>query len=443
MADRYSANSNRTTGRPSASSQDAQQRRQSRIVVTTSDEVRPVHIEGLQVLKGNPSVSTSVLDGGRVSSRTANATYRAQERVGRSQRRKRSVWLTILKGLLWLAVVAGIAALVYFVVLPRLDIHIGDHDRPEVEQGVDVEVMIPDGSGATEIAELLYQQGVIDDRTEFLRAIKRQDAEQLLKSGAYHFITGANPSEVVRQLIEGPNSSAGTLSVPEGLTVAKTADLVETQFGIPRDTFLAQAKASNYVADYPFLEYAENDSLEGFLFPKTYDFSGANVTADLIIRAMLDQYALEISEIDFDEVCATLESRYGTEFNQYDVLIMASIVERETNSDSDRATVASVLYNRIELGWQLQSDATTEYVVGRVVTPDDLEEDNPYNTYLNYGLTPTPICSPSMASINAACDPEHTGYLFFYMEGDYHVFSETIEEHEEAIANAPGNSAGE
>ena len=411
-------------------------RPQQRVAVTTSDEARPVAIEGLQTLHGAPETSNSVL-GGRVSSRTAQATERARERAGRTHRRKRSLAFRIISGILGLAVLGGFAAAFYFYVLPRISGTIAGDDRPAIEAGVDVDIMIPDGSGATEIAEILYQNGVIDDRTEFLQAIKRQDAEQLLKSGPYHFLTGSNPSDVVRQLVEGPNSTAGTFTVPEGLTVAKVADLVETRFGIPRDEFLAQAKASNYVADYPFLSEVSNDSLEGFLFPKTYDLTGQDITADLIIRTMLSQYAAEVAGIDFDSVRATLADRYGHTFSNYEIITMASIIERETNTDADRATVASVLYNRIELDMPLQSDATTEFIVGREVYQSDLAEDNPYNTYLNYGLTPTPICSPGLASIQAACDPEHTSYLFFYMDGDYHVFSETIEEHEVAIANAP------
>ena len=266
----------------------AVRRRQARAVITTSDEVKPIPIEGLEVLKGTPSTSSSVLDGGRVSSRTARATARAQERVGKSRRKKRSIAQTLLRGVLGIAVVGAIAAAVYFLVLPRLFGAIGGGDRPEFEQGVETEVVIPDGSGAGEIAEILYQAGIIDDKSAFLMAIKRMNAEQQLKSGPYRFITGANPSEVVRQLMEGPNSDAGILAVPEGLTVAKTADLVEACYGIPHEEFLAQAKASNYVDEFPFLAEAENDSLEGFLFPKTYDLSSAlpNVTADMVVCRM-------------------------------------------------------------------------------------------------------------------------------------------------------------
>lgn len=427
MAARRTPDSDRTTDRHD----------RDHVAVTTSDEAQPVVIEGLETLTGASETANSVL-GGRVSSRTARMTSRAQERAGKTKRRKRSFARKMLSAALGVAVLGGLAAVLYYVVLPQLN-GSTDADRPPVERGIETEILIPDGSGAGEIAEILYQEGIIDDRTAFLQAIKRQEAEQLLKSGAYRFVTGADPAEVVSQLVEGPNSTVGSFTVPEGLTVAKTADLAESRFGIPRDTFLAQAKASNYVGEYPFLADAENDSLEGFLFPKTYDFTGMDVTADLIIRTMLDQYAAEISGIDFEGACSTLQDRYGIEVSAYDILTMASIIERETNTDEDRATVASVLYNRLELDVPLQSDATTEYVVGREVYQSDLAEDNPYNSYLNNGLTPTPICSPGIASIQAACDPEQTSYMFFYMDGDYHVFSETIEEHEQAIANAPGN----
>lgn len=407
------------------------------LAVTTSGEARPAAIEGLKTLKGVPDAANSVL-GGRVSSRTARVTSRAQERAGKTKLKRRTLASKILSAVIGVAVLGGLAATLYYAVLPRL-VGSAASDRPSVEKGVETEILIPDGTGAGEIAELLYQEGIIDDRTAFLQAIKRQDAEQLLKSGAYRLITGADPAEVVRQLVEGPNSTVGSFTVPEGLTVAKTADLAESRFGIARDAFLAQAKASNYVDEYPFLADVANDSLEGFLFPKTYDFTGQEVTADLIIRTMLDQYAAEISGIDFEGARSTLQDRYGIEFSDYDIITMASIIERETNTDEDRATVASVLYNRLELDIPLQSDATTEYVVGREVYQSDLAEDNPYNSYLNGGLTPTPICSPGIASINAALDPEQTSYMFFYMDGDYHVFSETIEEHEQAIANAPGD----
>ena len=192
------------------------------------------------------------------------------------------------------------------------------------------------------------------------------------------------------------------------------------------------------MADYPFLSEAANDSLEGFLFPKTYDFAGQTVTADSIIRAMLSQYQAEIATLDLDTARQTLQSRYGTSFTNYDILTMASIIEKEALTDDDRTLISSVFYNRIASSMPLQSDATLAYTLGREVTADDLTQDDPYNTYTNMGLTPTPICNPGLASLTAAANPQDTGYYYFYITSSVHAFSETYEQHQQVIAQNSG-----
>lgn len=243
---------------------------------------------------------------------------------------------------------------------------------------------------------------------------------------------------MIAQLIEGPNTTDNQLTIPEGLTVAQTAARVQDALGISSDDFLAQAKASNYVDDYPFLADAQDDSLEGFLCPKTYDFSGKDVTADTVIRAMLDQYEAEVASLDFATAEASIKSTYGVDMSDYDIIVMASIIEREAVTADDRPLVSSVFYNRLAAGMDLQSDATMAYVTGGEVTADDLKTESPYNTYLNAGLTPTPICSPSLASIQAALSPASTDYYYFYIVEDgtrsVHAFSETYEQHQQVIA---------
>ncbi|HQE69621.1 MAG TPA: hypothetical protein PK071_00680, partial [Atopobiaceae bacterium] len=149
MAEHSTPDSERATGRHS----------QDNLAVATPGEARPVAIEGLETLKGAPDTANSVL-GGRVSSRTARATSRAQERAGKTRRKKRSLARKILSAILGVAVIGGLAAALYYGVLPRLSGSGGD-DRPSVEKGVETEILIPDGSGAGEIAELLYQEGII------------------------------------------------------------------------------------------------------------------------------------------------------------------------------------------------------------------------------------------------------------------------------------------
>ena len=122
--------------------------------------------------------------------------------------------------------------------------------------------------------------------------------------------------------------------------------------------------------------------------------------------------------------------------SDYQIITMASIIEREAVTDDDRPLVASVFYNRLRDGMKLQSDATMGYVTGGEVTADDLKTDSPYNTYLYGGLPPTPICSPSSASIAAALSPSSTDYYYFFISDTVHQFSETYEEHQQAISAA-------
>ena len=379
----------------------------------------------------------SALSSGRVSGRTAAATRRAgRGEVRRASSAGRGGKIAgIVVGVLALAIVIGVAVL---VVIPSFFASDPDDGTQEIVAGNQVTITVPEGSGAAAIAQILYDNGIIANQSEFLAQARRMEAESSLKSGSYSLTTGADLADIVTLLTMGPNVSTAQITIPEGYTLAQIASTVEQSLGISTDDFTAQAKASNYVADYPFLADVTNDSLEGYLFPKTYDFSSeAEVTADTVIRAMLSQYQTEVSGIDFTAVCAQIQERYGVTVNEDDIITMASIIEREAGGDEHRADVASVFYNRLETGMMLQSDATLVYSLGRDVTADDLTMDDPYNTYTNYGLTPTPICSPGLASIQAAAYPNDTSYFYFFLSGDYAAFSETLDEHNQAIANRP------
>ena len=304
------------------------------------------------------------------------------------------------------------------------------------QEGTEVTITIPDGSGAAAVAQILADNGLIADQSEFLSEVRRTEAESALKSGSYRIVAGADATAIIELLTTGPNASTAQLTVPEGYTSSQIAQAAQDSLGISADDFLAQAKASNYVADYPFLEGAHEDSLEGYLFPKTYDFSSVdNLTADVVIRAMLDQYETEVGPLDLASAATTLSERYGIDLDAHDVLTMASIVEREAVTDAQRPKVASVFYNRLREGMRLQSDATLTYSLGRAATAEEINTlDDPYNTNLHEGLTPTPVCSPSLASIEAACEPADTNYFYFYITQDTEQFSETYDEHMQAYS---------
>jgi UPF0755 protein len=370
---------------------------------------------------------------GRVSERTARATQSAHHRTpGEShERRTRHRWVGVVLVLVALVAVGGVGFLVY-----RHFSNAGQGSTQQVQSGQQVSVTIPEGSDASSIAKILMDAGVISDSSAFFKEVQSQQAESSMKSGSYDLMTGANLSELVRQLVAGPNSTSKRITLAEGLTVAQTASKVESTLGISSDDFTNQAKASNYVSDYDFLSGAANDSLEGFLYGSTYDFGDTDMSSDTVIRAMLDQYKANVASLDFATAEASIKEKYGVTVSDYDILTIASIIEKEALTDDDRTKIASVLYNRLKAGMALQSDATMGYVTGGTVTADDLKTQSPYNTYLNKGLPPTPICSPSLASIKAALAPADTNYYYFWITESEHVFSETYEEHQKAIANA-------
>ena len=295
-----------------------------------------------------------------------------------------------------------------------------------------VDITIPSGYGSGDIAQLLQANGVILKTTDFLNAVDRVRADGSLKAGAYHFESGMSYDDVVALLTSGPNASV-SLTIAEGLTVNQTAGRVQDVMGIPAETFLAQARASNYATDYPFLAGAYNDSLEGFLYPETYILP-PDSSADAVIRAMLDQYKAVTSMIDFNAA-----AQGNVALTQYQVICAASLVERETAISSERPLVASVIYNRLNAGWPLQIDAAIAYALGKadLLTEADPMVDSPYNVYLNYGLTPGPICSPSHDSIIAVTQPASTDYFYYVassaLDGS-HVFCSNDEQFEQAKA---------
>ncbi|MBP3893102.1 MAG: endolytic transglycosylase MltG [Atopobiaceae bacterium] len=370
-----------------------------------------------------------------MSERTARATQRAAAaRQRRSQKNakgnanKRPFPFAAVLALVAVLAVVGIG----FLVVP----HLFQNNAPKQEEypaGEEVIVTIPDGAGGAQIAQILIENHVLSDESSFYQEAQKQNADANMKSGTYQFVTGATASEVVRQLVVGPNATQYQLKLAEGLTVTKTAAAVEEQLGVSGDEFIEQAKASNYENDYAFLQGVSDDSLEGYLFAKTYDFGGKDINADTVIRTMLDQYQTEVDSLDMDAARDTLRERFNIDITDYGILKVASIIEKEAVTEEDRPLVASVIYNRLSLGMYIQSDATMMYVTGGEVTADDLQTDSPYNTYKNAGLTPTPICSPSLASIQAALDPAETKYLYFFINDKVHTFSETYEEHQQAI----------
>lgn len=303
-------------------------------------------------------------------------------------------------------------------------------------EGQEATVVVADGEGAQAVGKDLEEARLVTSASDFTKRVNELGVDSQLKPGTYTFAGGVTLDQIINDLKAGPKTNA--LTIPEGYTLAQIAQSVSefTEGRISVDDFTAASSdASVYAADYAFLADAGTNKLEGFLFPKTYEISD-EATADTVVRMMLDQFQTETASLDW-----SYPQSQG--LTVYDAVNLASIVEKESSGDEQiRAQVASVFYNRLStLGDPsygfLQSDATTAYEVGHDPSAEEVHAETPYSTYANTGLPPTPICSPSIDSLQAVCAPDQESlgkYFFFYFEGDQYYFSETYDEHQETFS---------
>ena len=336
-----------------------------------------------------------------------------------------------------IGIIILVAAIVFVIFFVNSQLRSCSHVEL-LPEGTKVEVTVLEGEGPKSVAKTLVDAGLIESADAFTDRMAALGADAHLQPGVYTLKGGMTVDQIIVEL-QVP-IAANTFTIPEGSTLAQIADIVSeaTNGRISSEEFVkAASNASVYANDYEFLTDAGNNSLEGYLFPKSYPFDDSS-TPETLIRAMLDQFRTETSGLDYSYAQSQGLSRY-------DVVKLASIIERETDEDF-RPEVASTFYNRMAYGWNLESDATLAYVLGREPTPEELESDDPYNTYTNAGLPPTPICSPSLGCLEAACSPAQSDYLFFYIAPDaqgtvQHYFAATYDEHAANIAQATGQEA--
>lgn len=302
-------------------------------------------------------------------------------------------------------------------------------DQPTLPEGQEAIVTVESGEGARDVANELLSAQLIGNTNTFLDLVESKNAAASIIPGTYLFTGGMTPDEILSALLVGPASTGVAVTIPEGLTREAVAETVaeKTAGRISKSDFLlATEDAAVYAAEYPFLSDAGNNSLEGYLFPKTYTVTAVD-TADSVVRMMLAQFQTETAGLDW-----AYPASVG--LSQYDAVKLASVVEKESNTTS-MPTIASVFYNRLRSDRPyLESDATTAYEVGHDPTAEEVHADTPYSTYTNPGLPPTPICNPSLTALQAVCTPDETDYMFFFTNSDgTHEFSRTYDQHQAAI----------
>ena len=263
------------------------------------------------------------------------------------------------------------------------------------------------------VAKILKDAGIIEYKSLFLLYSDFSNADEKLDPGTYELSTIYDYRAIVKKMQYGSGAMVTTeITFPEGMTMEEIfAELEDKQVCSAADL---EDCAANMDFGYSFLEdlpYGDSTRLEGYLFPDTYEFyqgSNAQTTLDTFLQTFNNKITAEMRE-------KAANSKYS--LNQ--IIIIASMIESEAGSDDERATIASVIYNRLKSGMPLQIDATIQYALPErkeKLSDDDLKVDSPYNTYTHKGLPPTAISNPGIKSIQAALSPATTNYYYYALD---------------------------
>ncbi len=304
---------------------------------------------------------------------------------------------------------------------------------------------IDSGETALSVATRLEEEGFITDGALFRLYMRYNGIDQKLAAGDFEISPAMTMAEIAERLQRARYEEI-TFTVPEGMRAEEVAELLDVKGVMDGSAFLAMVQggsaSANAIGEYDWLPPGLT-TLEGYLFPDTYRLPVPAQPSDLLKR-MLDNFQTKVTE---ETLAEARQAGRGLE----QVIIMASIVEREAPRADERPLVASVYWNRASGacsretgGAYLQADPTVQYAAGRPGEwwwkPPSVEAystvQSPYNTYLRPGLPPAAIASPGLSAIQAAIKPADTKYCFFVATGDGgHVFATTLAEHQQNVAN--------
>jgi uncharacterized YceG family protein len=296
------------------------------------------------------------------------------------------------------------------------------------EGGETVTVRIPPNSSVADVGDLLADNGIVD--SSFLFVIRARLAGADLKAGTYELKKDSSYGDALDALANDPAAPRSVkVVIPEGRSRAETAPIVK-EAGLSGDYLKATETARGF-RPRKYGAPRNTKTLEGFLFPATYELTpGADATK--LVKQQLDTFEQKIGKVD-------MKRAQRRNLTTYDVLIIASMVEREATLAKERPIIAGVIYNRLKQGMPLGIDATIRYAVRNWTRPlrqSELTIDSPYNTRRRTGLPPTPIGSPGLDSIRAAANPARNCYLFYVVKpnGDgAHNFSCTDAEFQKDV----------
>ncbi len=323
---------------------------------------------------------------------------------------KKALIFIVLAPLLGLAAAAGVA---YY------HLAVWQYSGPEAN------FEIRPGESFASINGRLYRRKLISSAKLFHRYNQWHDQLTSFKTGLYHIKSGSTMLDIGRALLKGEMASI-RVTLPEGKNLFEMAAIFEQKEVISsRQEFIELAKSPEFARRLGL----DVDRLEGYLYPETYYFA-PNTPARQVIKAMVGVFAKKSAQLDFSRAPLGLDKRQ--------VLILASIVEKETGASHERPIIAGVFVNRLKRGIRLQSDPTTIYGIFENFDGNlrrrHLREKTAYNTYRISGLPVGPISNPGLASLEAVLDPTQHDYLYFVSQNDgTHIFSKSYREHRQAV----------
>ncbi|MBI5966451.1 MAG: endolytic transglycosylase MltG [Deltaproteobacteria bacterium] len=287
-------------------------------------------------------------------------------------------------------------------------------------------VNIPGGTGFQEISRILEENGIVRDRRSFYLLGRLEEAVPRVKAGEYEFHTGMTPGAVLAKLVRGEVIKY-PITIPEGFNIFQVGEVLEQAKVCGKKFFLEKTRDRAFIASLGL----DAESLEGYLFPDTYNLP-KGFGEEQVIHQMVSR---------FKTVYASLAARAEhLGLNRKEVVILASMIEKEAKDDQERRLISAVFHNRLHRGMALQSDPTAVYGVRRGkaaserITKQDLQRRTPHNTYHISGLPKGPIANPGLKSLKAALYPADVNYLYFVSKNDgTHYFSRTLEEHNRAV----------
>jgi UPF0755 protein len=280
-------------------------------------------------------------------------------------------------------------------------------------------VVVQPGDTATDIAATMVKQGVVKSEKAFSKAAKDDSRALGIQPGTYKLHKEMSGAAALALILDPTARLLSRVTVPEGLTVKDTLTLIAQKSKISPASLQAAAKDTKSL-ELP--AYAKG-RLEGFLFPETYDLE-PDTTAASLLKDMVDQYKAKVEEAGLVAKAAAVN------LTPYELLTVASLVEKETQRADERGKVARVIYNRLDQDFFLGVDAAILYGVGRSkggLSAADLAKDTPYNNRINKGLPPTPIANPGLASMEAAAAPAAGPWLYYVLDADHpgrHLFTD-------------------